>query len=107
MGRTVEKTKYNPARYVGSPNIEKIQGQFLAVLKREAQHLLDESHLGKLSEESSKTLNNYLKLIGNLKEPSSPKTPKENGDTSTANEAFDDFSTEDLKKLALKPIKEP
>lgn len=102
-----KKKKYSPARYVGAPNIEKIQGQFLAVLKREAQRLMDESYKGKLSESSSKELKNYLKLIMDLKKPTKDRAPADHGDEEpNEEEAFDSLSDEELKKLATKGDKD-
>lgn len=56
------------SRYIGTVDIDEIQRQLLGVLKRETQQLLDESFAQKLSEESSKSLVNYLKLLKQLKD---------------------------------------
>lgn len=49
-------------------DLDKIQLKFLVVLKREANRLLDLSFTSKLSEEDSKKLINYLKLLKSIQE---------------------------------------
>lgn len=101
-----KKSKYSPARWVGNPDIEKIQDQFLVVLKREAQQLLDESYGKKLSPESSKNLVNYLKLIKDLSKEEKPETPKEPESEDEEADDLSQLSTEELKKMATKPKQE-
>ena len=100
-----KKKKYSPARYIGTPNIQKIQTAFLAILKREAEKLLDESHKGKLSAESAKNLVSYLKLIKELEKPDPAKPPnsaQEDDPDEGSGDALMDLSIEQLKKLAKK-----
>lgn len=56
------------ARRLQNVNLDRLQHQFLTVLKREASRLLDISYTEKLSADASKTLVNYIKLLGELKE---------------------------------------
>lgn len=51
------------SRRLSDVNIDKLQRGLLTVLKREANHLLDESFEEKLSEDSAKSLVSYLKLL--------------------------------------------
>lgn len=101
-----KKSKYSAARWVGSPNISKIKDQFLAVLKREALILLDESHKGKLSAEASKNLIQYLKLLRDLDKPevADPQHKGSAGDEEGEPETdpFTDLTDEELKKMATK-----
>lgn len=69
-------------------DLDKIQHYFLVVLKREATRLLDQSFEAKLSEESSKALVNYLKLLKDLKE--------------SEEKELESLSDEELEKLANK-----
>jgi hypothetical protein len=99
-----KKSKYSAARHIGSIKIAKIQEQFLTVLKREAQRLLDESHKGPLSGESKKSLVNYIKLIQDLSKPCGVLR-KENDDSegkTSDPDVFEDMSDEELKQMAKK-----
>lgn len=63
-----KKTRTREQRRLVPINLDKIRQRFLIALKREANHILDESFENKLSEESAKTLVNYLKLLNDLKQ---------------------------------------
>lgn len=80
-------------------DINQVQRQLLVVLKRETLNLMDQSHKGKLSQESSKNLINYLKLIKDLSNDENPDPPKPE---ESEQEDFTDLSDEELKKLASK-----
>lgn len=94
-----KQASYKPARYVGKPKIDKIQKQFLAVLAREAQNLLDESFLGKLSETSSLKLHKYLKLMKDLDLKKPSVEPASSDEEEGKDPDLSATSTEDLKKL--------
>lgn len=102
-GDDKNKSKYSAARWVGNPDIEKIQDQFLAVLKREAKQLLEESYEKKLSPESSKSLINYLKLIKDMNKAEEPDPSKSDEPEEEEGDDFSQLSTEELKKMATKP----
>lgn len=95
-----DKSKYNPATYVGVIDIQKIQNQFLAVLKREAKRLLEESYTGKLSADSAKTLINYLKLLRDFGNSPAPEAPNSDDENPGDDEVFSDLSVDELKNLA-------
>lgn len=97
-----KKAKYKPSRYLGKPNIEKIQKQFLAVLVREAQNLLDESHKGPLSEKSSMKLHKYLKLIKDLDKKKTDGSPSSGDENPGEDPDLSDLSDETLKNMAKK-----
>lgn len=63
-----KKSKNERPRRLIPVDLDYIGRQFNTVLKREANRLLDESYAEKLSEESSKTLVNYIKLLRDLKQ---------------------------------------
>jgi hypothetical protein len=65
--KTNKKNGISGSRRLAPVNLDKIQLQFLVVLKREANRLLDLSHAEKLSDECSKTLVNYLKLLKDIR----------------------------------------
>lgn len=60
---------------------------------------MDQSHEKKLSQESSKNLINYLKLIKDLDKTTPEEPPKEE---ELPQDDFSDLSDEELKKLAAK-----
>lgn len=83
-----KKRKSQAPRRLSPVNLDKIQHQFLIVLKREATRLMDQSFEDKLSDESSKTLVNYLKLMKDLKEMEAKE--------------LENLTDEELEKLAHK-----
>lgn len=76
------------SRRVKPVNLDYLHLQLLVVLRREAGRLLDLSFKEKLSEESSKTLVNYLKLLKDLKQQEA--------------EELENLSDEELEKLSKK-----
>lgn len=65
-----EKPKWNeknPAIRLSNVDLDNIEHRFLVVLKREAYRLMEESYVGKISDESAKNLINYLKLLKDFK----------------------------------------
>ncbi len=87
MNEAGKRRSQAPRRLV-EVDLEKIQHQFLVVLKRESTRMMDVSFEGKLSESDSRILINYLKLLKELKK--------------SEEEDLDKMSDEELVKLANK-----
>jgi hypothetical protein len=98
-----EDSKSGRSRRVRKVELGKIKDQLFTVLKRETEKLMEESHKAKLSNEQSRKLINYLKLIRELEEeiPEKPPDPDEQDA-----EDHEDLSDEQLKKMAQKPTTE-
>lgn len=66
-----DKPKYaktRASRRLVEVDLDKIHQKFLTVLQREANRLLDISHVEKLGSNESKSLVNYLKLLKEFQE---------------------------------------
>lgn len=98
-----ENSKKDRPRRISKVELSKLDAQLLTVLKREIGILMDESAEKKLSNEQSRKLINYLKLIRELEEEIPEKPPA--ADEQEA-EDHDDLSDEELKKMAQKPTTE-
>lgn len=79
--------------------MDQIHRQLLVVLKRETLKLMDLSFKQKLSQESSKNLINYLKLVKDL---GKTEVPSGNEPEAPEQEDFTDMSDEELRELATK-----
>lgn len=95
-----EKAPTGRPRRLRTVDLKQAHRQLLVVLKREILNLMDESHKGKLSQESSRKLINYMKL---LNEPNEPKAPNDPAKIPEIPGNFVHLTDEELKALATKP----
>ena len=80
--------KCRAPRSLKKVNLDLLNKKFMTSLEREANNLLDLTYNGKLEKEDAISLNNYLKLVRDLKK--------------LEDEALLDLTDEELEKIAAK-----